>query len=501
MLAGRPAFDGRSVVAILHATLYEQPPALTGSPAVAAVDRVIRRALAKKPGRAAGLRRGDGRRAPRRARHRRRRHAGDGARADAPRRAAVPRAAPRSRDRLSRVQPAGRDRDVARRHRLAGRAIERDRGALRRRDARLQGAGRRSRTSIASSWARCCAPATSCAPWRSSSRRPAGRVLTSHTVQSPLGDLFQLQDDIARRVVEALALPLGGGLMSPAPDAPRNPRAYELYLRAQRAGAHATRRWCRRAICTSAPRARPRLRAGVGAAGPLPSRDRQVHRPDARTATPRRGGLPPRAGSRTRGCRSRTSSMRNLEADTGHARTGDGAAARAKRRHGNDPELFAGLVHACRYCGLFEESIAAHAEARRLDPNVATSFEQTLLLTRDIERLVAADAPALSRRRRRASASSGWAWRADATRRDRRWPDEASNHGFRRFKRWTGSCRVARSAAADVVDHHAGWRLENLRRSRSDLSGGLVFCDAGDHRRGLEYLSAASPGATSPRRR
>src|SRR6185369_10537897 len=49
MLAGRPAFTGRTVVEVLHATLYEQPPALTGSPAVTAVDRVIRRALAKKP--------------------------------------------------------------------------------------------------------------------------------------------------------------------------------------------------------------------------------------------------------------------------------------------------------------------------------------------------------------------------------------------------------------------------------------------------------------------
>ena len=58
-------------------------------------------------------------------------------------------------------------------------------------------------------------------------------------------------------------------------------------------------------------------------------------------------------------------------------------------RHGNDPELFAGLVHACRYCGLYEQSIAAHAEARRLDPNVPTSIEQTMLMTGDIDRLLA----------------------------------------------------------------------------------------------------------------
>ena len=49
MLAGRPAFGGRTLAEIVHATRYEQPPALTGSPAVAAIDRVIRRALAKRP--------------------------------------------------------------------------------------------------------------------------------------------------------------------------------------------------------------------------------------------------------------------------------------------------------------------------------------------------------------------------------------------------------------------------------------------------------------------
>ncbi len=49
MLSGRPAFTGRTVIEILHATVSEQPPALSGSPAVAAVDRVIRRALAKRP--------------------------------------------------------------------------------------------------------------------------------------------------------------------------------------------------------------------------------------------------------------------------------------------------------------------------------------------------------------------------------------------------------------------------------------------------------------------
>jgi serine/threonine protein kinase len=49
MLAGRPAFSGNTFVEILHATLHAEPPALTGSAAVAAADRAIRRALSKRP--------------------------------------------------------------------------------------------------------------------------------------------------------------------------------------------------------------------------------------------------------------------------------------------------------------------------------------------------------------------------------------------------------------------------------------------------------------------
>ena len=57
-------------------------------------------------------------------------------------------------------------------------------------------------------------------------------------------------------------------------------------------------------------------------------------------------------------------------------------------QHGNDPELFAGLVHVCRYCGLFEQAIDAHAEARRLDPNVPTSIEQTIMMSGDLDHLL-----------------------------------------------------------------------------------------------------------------
>ena len=83
----------------------------------------------------------------------------------------------------------------------------------------------------------------------------------------------------------------------------------------------------------------------------------------------------------------------NLEADLGQSQQALVRLLRQANRHGNDPELFAGLVHACRYCGLFEQSVAAHAEARRLDPHISTGFEQTLLLAGEIDRMTGLDSP------------------------------------------------------------------------------------------------------------
>ena len=49
MLTGKPPFAGATAVEVLHAILYEHPPVLTGGPAVAALDRIVHRALAKQP--------------------------------------------------------------------------------------------------------------------------------------------------------------------------------------------------------------------------------------------------------------------------------------------------------------------------------------------------------------------------------------------------------------------------------------------------------------------
>ena len=49
MLAGHPAFRGASLPEIVHAVGYEEPAPLDGTPGLAAIRRVLRRALAKDP--------------------------------------------------------------------------------------------------------------------------------------------------------------------------------------------------------------------------------------------------------------------------------------------------------------------------------------------------------------------------------------------------------------------------------------------------------------------
>jgi non-specific serine/threonine protein kinase len=79
--------------------------------------------------------------------------------------------------------------------------------------------------------------------------------------------------------------------------------------------------------------------------------------------------------------------LTHLETEGGRA---DAAIARLLKHatvNRNDAQLFAALVHACRYAGLNAASLAAHEEARRLDPTVPTSFEYSLITAGDFARI------------------------------------------------------------------------------------------------------------------
>jgi serine/threonine protein kinase len=64
-----------------------------------------------------------------------------------------------------------------------------------------------------------------------------GAILWTHSAQTPLGDVFQVQDDVVRHIVESLALPLSGKEdRALTHDVPSSAKAYEFYLRANALG-------------------------------------------------------------------------------------------------------------------------------------------------------------------------------------------------------------------------------------------------------------------------
>ena len=489
MLAGRPAFTGNTVVAILHATVYEDPPALSGSPAVAAVDRAIRRALAKRP-------------------------------ADRP--VSAEAMADELRDvRTKEVDTAALTHAMTRLVVLPFRILrpdpETDFLAFSLPDAittSLSGIGSlvvRS-SAVAARHASETPDFNALAVEAGVDRvvmgtllrsgdelramaqlveAPGGTVIASHTVQRPLGDLFELQDDIARRVVEALSLPLGRGTGSSA-DAPQNPRAYELYLRANELA---------RTYDGLAPARELYVRAVALDPGFAPAWARlgRCHRVIGKYIDPTPGSQQ-RAEDAYRRALELNPRLTiahklyaNLEADIGQAQRAIVRLVDQAIRHGNDPELFAGLVHACRYCGLFDESIAAHAEARRLDPHIATSIDQTILMTGDIDRLLASSPSGLDEGGDDGIRviALGLAGRLDESRAAlARMADQPRIPLFRTWMDFLGAWLDRR---------HDGMQLSFDRLSELAIFGdpeaifqvGWLLCDAGDHARGLAQIEKA----------
>jgi non-specific serine/threonine protein kinase len=489
MLAGRPAFAGETLVDVLHATLHEQPPALTGSPAVAAVDRVIRRALAKRPADrfgsadeiAAELRLvrdadSDDSRAVARALTRivvlpfrvlRTDPETDFLAVSLPEAIATSLSAVRSlvvRSSAAAARHASEHPDL--------KALAADADVDRVVMGSLLRAGDQVRATVQLVEA------------------PGGTLLASESINSPLGDLFALQDDIARRVVAALSLPLSGDAMSPRPEAPRNPRAYELYLRGNELARSYLQLPQARDLYQRALELDPQFAPAWAQLG-------RCHRvigkfveeaPDsdqrAKDAFERALALEPRLAVAHK-------FYATLEADMGRARQALERLLGQAARHGNDPELFAGLVHACRYCGLFEESIAAHAEARRLDPHISTSLEGTLLMTGDLERLLALGAPVSGGGEEELRVIAlGLAGRRDEA---RRLLAGIHSAGLQAFETWMEFLIAWLDRRPDdmagKLDSISGLKIQE--DPEAIFLEGWLFCDAGAYEAGLDHLRRA----------
>jgi TolB-like protein len=222
---------------------------------------------------------------------------------------------------------------------------------------------------------------------------PGGTVRWSKTVQASMGDLFQLQDDLARTIVESLAIPLSGTERQRLHhDLPTSARAYELYLRANQVSHDMSMLAVARDLYRGALDEDPRY-------APAWARLGRVYRVLAKY-----GDKPPadtlrlaeEAFNRALDLNPDLSLAHNLY--TAFEVESLGRAAEAIRRllerartRPADPELYAGLTVACRYCGLLDASIAADRQARRIDPRIRTSVMYTHFMRGDWERAIAAD--------------------------------------------------------------------------------------------------------------
>jgi serine/threonine-protein kinase len=380
MLAGRPAFAGNTIPETVHAIMYEQPAVLTGSPAVAALDRIIHRALAKA--------RSD--------------------RYETARAMLADLEALQSADWSSQTIPVVRTmtRLIVAPFRLLRADPDVDFLAFGLADAiatSLAGLQSLIVRSTAAAGVDTGGPPDLKRIVESADvdvvllgtilragdqlrvvcqlvEAPGGTVAWSHTAQVAMGDIFQLQDDLTHRIVDSLSVPLSAREQRLLRhDVPATARAYEFYLRANQLAQHVeswiVARDVYRQCLAEDPRYAPawarlgrvcRVLAKYAAAEPHAAEWQREAQDALQRALELNPDLP-LAHYLTA----------QVDVDRGHA---ERAMVRLLERlsHAADSQLFAGLVQACRYCGLLDISLEAHEQARRLDKGQVTTVVHTL---------------------------------------------------------------------------------------------------------------------------
>ena len=391
MLTGRPAFDGQTIPKIVHAVVYEHPPGLDGPPAVAAVDRVVHKALAKRP---------------------QDRYATAQTMADDLRSAmllvdsgavAVP---PRPITRLivlpfRMLRPdaeidflsfslsdalstslSGLESLLVRSSLTASQfAVDPiDLEALSKADvdAVLTGTILRAGDELRVT--------------AQLSDVPSGTVRWSQTLPARLGDIFQLQDALTSRIVDSLSVPLTArDKQTLARDVPASAAAYEFYLRANQL-AYQAQNWT-----VARELYRQCLQEDRNFA-PAWARLARIHRLIGMYSGDVAGdpyALAEEAFQRALALNPDLSIAHNLytavELETGRARQAMLRLLDRTRQRSTDPELFAGLVQACRYVGLQRPAIVAHEHAIRLEPRIRTAVAHAYLAVGDYEKAAAHD--------------------------------------------------------------------------------------------------------------
>ena len=390
MLAGRPPFNANNVFGLAQAILYENPPALQGPPAVVALDRVIRRALSKDPtsrypiaeGMAADL---------------------QAIRLDST--GAISRTAIKTLLRLV-VLPFRMLRDDPDAAFLSYGLAEAISGSLSSlQDVVVRSPAVANKTTVEFDPRELARNADVDVIVSGSMSRmgdqlranlqlieaSTGTVAGSTSVRGDMKEIFEFEDQLTKAVV-GLLTPLRAGTTSDSGakaqqrDVPANGRAFEHFLRGLELARKLTGMGAAREFFLKALEEDPVFAPAWAWVG-------RCHRVIGKFVEDYDGNIK-RAEDAFRRALALSPDLpiahrffTHFESEHGRA---DAAIARLlqhARANRNDAHLFAALCHACRYAGLLGASLAAHDEAKRLDPTVPTSVEYSLLLSGDEARL------------------------------------------------------------------------------------------------------------------
>jgi TolB-like protein/Flp pilus assembly protein TadD len=390
MVTGRAAFPGTNLLEVYHAIVHEQPPALAGGPEAMAIDRVIQRALAKRP-------------------------------TDRfPTAAAMAQALGEASQQLTGA--AGTHvRALTRVIVLPFRLLRPD-SEIDFLSAGLADAVSASLSSFDTLLVRSSATASRYAHESPDLRKlaseagvdavvmgtlmragdqvrvtsqlveaPSGAVICSRIAQGTMRDLFQLQDSLAAEVVEALALPLTTrDARGPRARTPATPAAYEYFLRGNQLGMQrrmlAQARDLYRRCLQEDPRYAPAW-ARLGRVYRVMAKYDQDGDPEenfrlAEEAFQNALRLDPELPTAHN-----LYTYLELE-ELGRSQEAMVRLIERAQRSTADPELFAALVVSCRFCGLLEASLAADRRARQLDPGIRTSVTYTHWAMGDYENAI-----------------------------------------------------------------------------------------------------------------
>jgi eukaryotic-like serine/threonine-protein kinase len=222
---------------------------------------------------------------------------------------------------------------------------------------------------------------------------PAGTLLWSERLDCEADDVLSLQDEIVRKTVESLSVPLSSlDRRDMRRKTPATARANELFMRANRIASVIEMLPAARDLYRQCVEEDPRFAPGWAQLG-------RVYRVMSKYGLAESAGLLPMAEQAFE------TSLR-LDPDLSLAHhlytyfeVEEGARAlsamvrllRRVRERPAEADLFSALVLTCRFCGLLDASVAADRRARRLEPGIRTSVGFTHWARGEYEASIAAD--------------------------------------------------------------------------------------------------------------